>query len=60
MVAKGKYFFEVIDKGGLIIMAKRGSLIDTLDYSLDSGKTFKQLKFTDTKIEIFAITVHEN
>ncbi|KAJ3276766.1 vacuolar protein sorting/targeting protein PEP1 [Terramyces sp. JEL0728] len=46
-VAKEAHMIEISDHGGIIVLANDEEPINSVKYSVDSGKTFKKLSFAD-------------
>lgn len=46
----GKYIYEIGDRGGLIVMAKKGELVDSIEFSWNYGYSFRIIKFSKKKI----------
>lgn len=59
MALKGKYIFEILDRGSVIVAAPKDSRTDSVLYSLDNGNSWKSLSVASQRIEILAITVRE-
>ncbi len=47
-IAKGSHIYEIGDHGGLIVMATDQAPTTTLYYSFNQGKSFHELRFTNT------------
>lgn len=59
MLAKGRFVFEVLDQGSLIVFAPIMTLTSTIFYTLDSGETVKTLSIASTSVIITSISVQE-
>lgn len=57
MVAQGKYHYEILDKGNIIILAKKNKLTTSILYSINGGDEFKELQISDAEVEILGLTV---
>lgn len=51
-VKKGAYQWEYGDHGSVLVLVSSGAATDTLTYSVDSGKTWADFKFTEEKIVV--------
>ncbi|CCF57276.1 hypothetical protein KAFR_0C02830 [Kazachstania africana CBS 2517] len=49
-VKKGSFQWEYGDHGSILVLVPEKQVTDTLSYSLDSGKTWNDFKFTEEKI----------
>lgn len=48
-IKKGAYQWEYGDHGGILVLVPENVATDTLTYSTDAGKTWKDFKFTEEK-----------
>jgi photosystem II stability/assembly factor-like uncharacterized protein len=60
-VKKGPWTWQYGDQGGIVVLAERathGSTVttNTVSYSTDEGKTWKDYKFSDDKVTILDVT----
>jgi hypothetical protein len=55
-VKKGKYMWEFGDQGSIIVIVKDGEPTNTLHYTRDEGKTWKDYKFSDAEHQIIDLT----
>ena len=51
-VHKGPYTWEFGDQGGIIVVVKDDSPTDTLLYSVDAGKSWKDYKFSEERLTV--------
>ncbi|CCD23326.1 type I sorting receptor NDAI_0B02910 [Naumovozyma dairenensis CBS 421] len=51
-VRKGPYQWEYGDHGGILVLVPDKKASDTISFSIDSGKTWVDYKFTDAKVTI--------
>lgn len=51
-VRKGAYQWEYGDHGSVLVLVSSGAATDTLTYSVDSGKTWADFRFTEEKIVV--------
>ena len=58
MIGRGRYLYEILDYGSLIIIAKKFTQSTYIQYSFDNGQTFNKLKISENPVEIIALTVN--
>lgn len=51
-IKKGAHQWEYGDRGSVIVLVQDRELTDTITYSSDSGKTWKEYKFTEQKVHV--------
>jgi hypothetical protein len=51
-VHKGPYTWEFGDQGGIIVVVKDDTPTDTVQYSVDAGKTWEDYKFSDERLTV--------
>ncbi len=59
MINRGKFIFEILDKGSIIIIGPKGQSTSYIKYSLDSGDTWNDLLISESPVLLYAITVKE-
>lgn len=52
------YQWEYGDRGSIIVLVKAGKETDSIVYSVDSGKTWKNFKFSSTPVTVLDIVTH--
>ncbi|KAL6945433.1 hypothetical protein ACO0QE_002885 [Hanseniaspora vineae] len=52
------YQWEYGDRGSIIVLVKAGKETDSIVYSIDSGKTWKNFKFSSTPVTVLDIVTH--
>ena len=52
VVSKGQYMWAYGDQGAIIVIVLESELTDTVQYSLDEGRTWKDYRFSDKKMYI--------
>jgi len=55
-VKKGAYMWEYGDQGSIIVIVEDKKATDVVFYTLDEGATWTQYQFTESKMEISAVT----
>jgi len=55
-VKKGAYMWEYGDQGSIIVIVEDKKATNVVFYTLDEGATWTQYQFTDSKMEISALT----
>ena len=56
-VRKGPFIYELGDHGGLIVMAKHNEPTQDVIYSFNEGKTWHELRISETPIDITNIII---
>ncbi|SCU91297.1 LADA_0F09142g1_1 [Lachancea dasiensis] len=51
-IKKGAYQWEYGDRGSVIVLVKDGTKTDSFTYSIDSGKTWKDYKFSNEEVMV--------